>query len=518
MKHTILARVCLAAFTIAIAIAPSVVRAEGPDAATTLREVKREIVRLTKERAQDLKVMQQLKTTVDQIEARDAKLMQKNQELEIKSQQTQQTQQKSDQQLKALQAKVEKGPTTGALSNVLEQYYGQHRVVIAGSAAGTFMWDRERANNSFGAQFEPLFLFRLNDWIAFEGEVEAKLPSDAESEFNLETAMAHLFLCDNLELQAGKWFLPFGDYIEDVHPFWVNRFVSNPLPFREGDDGGLVPFTDVGLQARGGYQWGKTGQDVDYVAFISNGPNYDPDVSPPMVGQMWSSPNNVDINKHSKGFGARVRLYPLPVSAELGRGQIGVSTYDGMWANGGDNGGMNSRWFKSVGISGAYAWNNFEARGEYVWTWREMPSSFDGMPMMYHQTDHREGWYLQLGYQLARVNLPTPADQLNNYLHRTELVVRYSGQNQRAFVKSELPDAPGGDGGDVSPSTFVPHAREVALGLDYFITPSIVWKLEYDIEIPHQGGYIIDPDAANPVSAASAPNDHAFMTQLAIGF
>jgi hypothetical protein len=60
MKHTFLARVCLAAMTIAIAIPPNLVRAESPDEAKTLREVKREIQRLREERAQDLKVMQKL--------------------------------------------------------------------------------------------------------------------------------------------------------------------------------------------------------------------------------------------------------------------------------------------------------------------------------------------------------------------------------------------------------------------------------------------------------------------------
>ena len=39
-----------------------------------------------------------------------------------------------------------------------------------------------------------------------------------------------------------------------------------------------------------------------------------------------------------------------------------------------------------------------------------------------------------------------------------------------------------------SPATYAPHSREVALGLDYWIAPSIVWQNEFDIELPRAGG------------------------------
>jgi hypothetical protein len=180
---------------------------------------------------------------------------------------------------------------------------------------------------------------------------------------------------------------------------------------------------------------------------------------------------------------------------ELGRLELGASTYDGNWGNG--------LWLTSWGADFAYIFDEFEARGEYLQTYRDMPAQ---------NADNRQGWYVQLGYTLSRLGLP--------YLDRTELLVRYAGQNQRAIVADEIPAAPGGDGGDVSPATFVPHPREVALGVDYWLAPSIVWKLEYDIELPQQGGSIINfTDAGMPVATpAHTPNDHALLTQLAIGF
>jgi hypothetical protein len=65
--------------------------------------------------------------------------------------------------------------------------------------------------------------------------------------------------------------------------------------------------------------------------------------------------------------------------------------------------------------------------------------------------------------------------------------VRYSGVNQRAVVADEISTIPA-LGFNGSPSIFVPHAREVALGLDYWIAPAIVWQTEVDFEVPHAGG------------------------------
>jgi hypothetical protein len=68
-----------------------------------------------------------------------------------------------------------------------------------------------------------------------------------------------------------------------------------------------------------------------------------------------------------------------------------------------------------------------------------------------------------------------------------------------------------------SPGLYAPHAREVALGLDYWIAPSIVWQNEFDFEVPRGGGSFIAADgSATPVGRA--PHDYVFFTQLSIGF
>jgi hypothetical protein len=511
MKHTLLAKVCLAAMTIAVAIPPSVVRAESPDEATTLREVKREIVRLTNERAQDLKVMQKLESTVDQIQARDAKLMQKNQELEIKSQEVQQSQQKSDQQLKTLQAKVAASPTPTDFSNAVNHYLGTNRFMIAGGAAGSFIYDNQSNINTYNLLLEPIIFWRLNDKLLFEGTIEAGLPSGGDAEFQLPVDNFQYFLNDYMTIVMGTFDQPFGDFYEDQSAVWVNRFVTSPLPYGSQ---AIVPDGELGVQVRGGYQWGQMGQIVDYTLWTGNGPTYSsatctgnapghaplPDCSGnvTLVGDQLNGLSNIKFNTHTPSFGGRVRVYPLPVDSEYGRLELGASTYDGKWENG--------MWYNSWGVDFNYFRGNLQARGEWIQTYRQMPS---GSP----SADNRQGWYVQVGYMLNGLKVPGASDDVNRVIGRFEPLIRYSGVNQRAVVQGEIDTTPG-VGSNGSLSVFTPHAREVALGLDYWITPSIVWQNEIDFELPEAGGYY--SDTGKPVG--STPNDHAFLSQFSVGF
>ncbi|HKV39125.1 MAG TPA: hypothetical protein VJX67_07925, partial [Blastocatellia bacterium] len=134
--------------------------------------------------------------------------------------------------------------------------------------------------------------------------------------------------------------------------------------------------------------------------------------------------------------------------------------------------------------------------------------------------DNRQGWYLQLGYFLQDLPSTGLGDLIDNNLHRLELLTRYSGVNQRAVVADEITTTPS-FGFSGSPSVFSPHAREVALGLDYWIEPSIVWQTELDFELPRAGGTLFAFNGSNTPTASpvgATVNDRAILTQLAIGF
>ena len=197
----------------------------------------------------------------------------------------------------------------------------------------------------------------------------------------------------------------------------------------------------------------------------------------------------------------------------MGRLELGASTYNGKWING--------KWLTSWGVDFNYLFDSLQTRGEWLEAYRQMPNG--------QASDNRQGWYLQAGYFLNGLNLPFLPEMLNGYLHRFEPLVRYSGVNQRGVSTDDIAGATGvGLGGmqvglvpdfglNGSPSLYAPHSREVALALDYWFAPSIVWQNEFDIELPRAGGvFVSSTGAETPVGAT--PNDRAFLSQFTVGF
>jgi hypothetical protein len=470
-----------------------------------LARIKQEIQALKKDDAAQRRqlnneenLIKSLETKLEQVESRNSELNNKEQELELTNTQLKST---TTQQLQDLQQHLNDSITAPEFDSAINRYLGTHQLTIAGAAAGDFIYNRQTAQNTFSLLFEPIFLFRLNDWILFEGTIEAGLPNGSAADFELPVATAQFFLNDYVEVNAGIFDQPFGDFYEDQSPVWVNRFISAPLMYSAE---AIIPATDLGVQVRGGLQWGKLGQDLDYTSWIANGPSFDSSIPKPVVGQALNGQNNIGVNTNGRAMGARIRVYPFPIDSQLGRLEFGASTYNGKW--------QNSLWFNSWGVDFAYLNGNLQARGEYAETYRQMPTG--------SSADNRQGWYVQAGYFLQGLPSLHLGDEVNNLVHRLEPLVRYSGVNQRAIVADEIATSPS-LGFNGSPSVFSPHAREVAFGLDYWIAPSIVWQTELDLELPQNAGCILAFNGAkNPTSTlVNHPvNDQALLTQFAIGF
>lgn len=337
---------------------------------------------------------------------------------------------------------------------------GDNRFVLTGWGAAGYSFESAENENTFEATVAPILLFRVSDRVLFEVEPELELGSDG-TDVNLEYAQVDVLLNDHATLVAGKFLLPFGDFVQQLHPAWINKLASKPLPFLEGEEGGLLPFSDVGLQLRGGARLSdREGVSFEYTVYVSNGPRFEePDLGSALVS------NNVDFNQ-GKGFGARFALYPLPLDRELGRLKLGVSTYDGRWGAG------DERWFTSWGVDLAYQIGNFDLRSEYLETRREFPGGPD---------DERNGWYVQAAYKLSTVPIEA--------LRRVELVARYSGLEQ-----AEVAVTPSGEERAQDP-------RQLAVGVDYWLTPSVAAKLEYDWD-----------------KLRAEPDAHGFRAQMAVGF
>ena len=456
--------------------------------------------------------LQEIKRDMLKLEQRVEELENQNKQLEQTSAQLQQSTGKlkttTTQQIATLQSQVESTTSPDSFADAMNRYLGRYRFTLVGGVAGSFIYDRQSNINTFALDFEPIILWQINDNMLFEGTIEANLPVGSSAEYQLPVAVLQWFLNDYAELYFGIFDQPFGDWYEDQSPFWVNRFVTAPLPYGAN---ALIPPTDIGVQLRGGFQWGALGQIADYTLYAANGPGFSqttcagntppsplPSCPPtPLVGDTLVAVNNIRLNTHSPAFGARIRVYPLPVDSNLGRLELGASTYDGKW--------LDSFWFNAWGLDFNYFRDNLQARGEWIESYRQMPGGVGA--------DNRQGWYVQAGYFLNGLRLPLLPARVNALIGKLEPLVRYSGINQRASVLSEIDTTPG-IGFTGSPAVFAPHAREVALGLDYWFAPSVVWQNEFDLELPGAGGFY--SDTGQPVGATY--NDRAFVSQIAIGF
>lgn len=474
----------------------------------SLSEIRKEIRDLEADRSRDLQLMEKLEKRLDQLEGANSQLKAAN--AQIKSDASQ-----AAQQVKTLQAQVGEEPSPKSFADAFHSYLGGHTFTLTGSAGVGFVYNQQssaytgfpnQTQNAFFLDWEPMVLYRPNDWMMFEGVLSSTFGQTGTG-VDLSTALFYLFADDKLTIGAGLFDQPFGDWYETQSPMWVNRFITAPLPYGVSP---VVPPAELGLETRGGMQWGQLGQDFDYTIWGGQGPGYTSNV----LGAVVTSPIAA-ANKQTNGksMGARIRVYPLPLDLNLGRLELGASTYNGKW--------LSSNWLTSWGLDFAYLNGNLQARGEWLQSYRQMPN---GLPQ-----DNRQGWYVQAGYFLNDLKVPGVPDELSRALGRLEPLIRYSGVNQHFVSLSDVQGATGiGLGGvqvgfipdfglNGSPALYAPHSREVALGLDYWFAPSIVWQNEFDFELPRAGGTFVNSNGTTtPVGAT--PNDRAFLSQFTIGF
>jgi len=167
-----------------------------------------------------------------------------------------------------------------------------------------------------GGTFAPIFLFKHNDRLMFEAELEFEL-SDGEFEIGFEYANFMYDINDYITVRAGKFLLPFGTFMERLHPAWINRFTSRPLGFGHG---GIAPGSEVGVELRGAFYLGNT--KWNYATYVTNGPTIKDGSHEPDEAGMLSFENLMD-NNTSKAFGGRIGFFPFSDSST----ELGYSIY-----------------------------------------------------------------------------------------------------------------------------------------------------------------------------------------------
>ncbi len=176
--------------------------------------------------------------------------------------------------------------------------------------------EEEKESSFVGSAFAPIFLFKHSDKLMFEAELEFVLEGN-ELEVGLEYADVMYVVNKNLTLRAGKFLLPFGTFMERLHPAWINRLPTRPLGF--GHDG-IAPASGIGFEVRGAFDLG--GSTLNYSAYATNGPRLkDGSLEPEEAGLL--SFNNYEDNNNSKAFGGRLGFLPFSDSST----EFGLSAY-----------------------------------------------------------------------------------------------------------------------------------------------------------------------------------------------
>ena len=317
----------------------------------------------------------------------------------------------------------------------------------------------------FQAHVAPILLFRANDNILFETELEMGVNESGDTELSLEYAQLDYVVNDYLTLIGGRFVLPLGVVREKHDAVWINKLPIMPLP--EADSTALIAENDIGVQARGAFHITDP-LIMTYAGYIGNGPgsggdgpgHFDPTGTwvPTSAGFNGGS----SLSGKPNGGGRLALFYPWKPNHDF---ELGLSGQTGRGAG-------NQLWSVVALDAALHVTPSLECRGEFMNTWED--TSDVG-------TLRRRGWWAQAAYKLSGLQREWPV------INSLEAVFRYGGE--------ALPDG---------------HVNEYDLGFIYHISNTLLFKGAYSF---FQG---------NAVNQAHDPVDRRWPNlltfQLAYGF
>ncbi len=351
-------------------------------------------------------------------------------------------------------------------------------------------------NSSFvGGSFNPIFLWRQSDRLLFEGELGVAF-DEGEVTFDLEYANVAYKLTNRITARIGQFLLPFGIFVPNLHPAWINRLPTAPLGFDHHNPVG--PTVDFGFELRGAFPLGEG--RLTYAVYVTNGPALVAgEDNPAEAGRLIFS--QVEDNNSNKAIGGRISVLPFSnLSLEIG--------LSGQYARVGTDGSeyekVAARMYSVdvnlirtlpalqsvLNIKGQY--NNVQVdRATYTFT-----ASGVGPPTSLTFDNTSWAYFLQASLQ--------PSFVPHALLRHLELVGRVS--------EMELaPEAPWGT-----------RQREYAIGLNYWIDWRTVVKFSYLIINPVEAH---DEEGEGLLKTETVAEEHeegffrnAFMIHIAIGF
>ena len=358
--------------------------------------------------------------------------------------------------------------TKAAKQMAKDSFPGSTKLLMTGYGSAGFISQDHGGEKKFSATFNPIFLWKINDRLLFEAELEAQLEGTGTG-IALEMAQFSYLVNDYMTIGAGKFLNPMDYFVERQHMAWVNKLPDKPLAVYDG----LLPETQLGIQIRGGVPVGPT--KFSYAFYLANANALNADTNTVAPGDLGTQEfNNFDnVGKHL-AVGGRIGFSPFP-ELEIGYGfQLSDVAPP-------QSGSANSL-LQSVDLS--YVRDSERLKGvinlKAQWVWSNIgrytydPSGTIGGPYLFNNS--RNGGYVQLAYRPSRVS--------NSFLKNLEPVFRYDMLSQ-----ARTPT-----GTDETRYTF---------GLNYWLGPMSVIKVAYEID---------------QQSGPNADRHNAVLVQFATGF
>ncbi len=319
----------------------------------------------------------------------------------------------------------------------------------------------EKEATYIGTAFSPIFLFKHSDRLLFEAELEFEL-ENGEVVVGFEYADFNYVLNKYAIIRAGKFLLPFGTFVERLHPAWINRFSNMPLGF--GHDG-ITPMAGIGIELRGAIPIG--GAKINYSVYSTNGPTLkDGSLDPSEAGMLMF--DNFEDNNNNKAIGGRIGILPFSNSSV----ELGFSAYSGKVGSEGDS------LYENVGAT-LYATDfsfvrqispikgTVDIKAQLNTSAVDQANYYDiepgdTIPTAYTFDNRSQAWFAQLSYRPSMLN--------NNVLRNFEIIGRYSVFN-----------APEG-------AEWEQNATQITFGLNYWLSWRSLIKVSYQIT-DSQGGH-----------------------------
>jgi hypothetical protein len=315
-----------------------------------------------------------------------------------------------------------------------------HNFLILGDAEFQYAKTAGQHGAFLLADFAPIFLYRGGENVLFEAGFDFILQNNAPNgpgyttTVNLSFAQLDYVMCDYATFVAGNMVLPLGTYSERSAG-WLNKFPDNPLAR------GLLPGTGVGAQLRGAVPLGEAGKLLNYSLFGVNGASSADGTgnagSLDLGGNVGLRSDNMVANLHGgPAGGARLGLF-LPYKPHYDL-ELGISGQSSQWDDAGTH-----LWSAGVIDASLHLGACFEAKGEYV----QSRYGSDDLGQI-----HTQGWWAQVGYKLAGLNLELPG--INNL----ELVGRYDSLHDGLGTRT----------------------RRISVGGVYYVTNTLLFEGDYE--------------------------------------